>query len=125
MYIFRHSTLYTTLPHDLIKQKCSYLIKWCFEKSDRKYICCNNEREFFSNEKDKYKRYTYWTCDEMIDSLNFLLDNIYIRFGEKMYRQVVGIPIGTNCAPLIAGLFLYCYESQFMANFIKTLLNQI
>ena len=60
---------------------------------------------FFSNEKDKYKRYTYWTCDEMMDSLNFLLDNIYIRFGEKIYRQVVGIPMGTNCAPLIADLF--------------------
>ena len=113
------STLYTTLPHDLIKQKFSYLIKWCFEKSDHKYICCNNERAFFSNEKDKYKRYTYWTCDEMIDSLNFLLDNIYIRFGEKIYRQVVGIPMGTNCAPLIADLFLYCYESQFMAKLHK------
>ena len=55
----------------------------------------------------------------MIDSLNFLLDNIYIRSGEKIYRQVVGIPMGTNCAPLIADLFLYCYESQFMAKLHK------
>ena len=55
----------------------------------------------------------------MIDSLKFLLDNIYIRFGEKIYRQVVGIPMGTNCAPLIADLFLYCYESQFMAKLHK------
>lgn len=113
------STLYTTLPHYLIKQKFSDLIKWFFDKSDGKYICCNKEKSFFSNEKDKYKRYTYWTCEEMIDSLNFLLDNIYIRFGEKTYRQVVGIPMGTNCAPLIADLFLYCYESQFMAKLHK------
>ena len=27
-----------------------------------------------------------------------------------LYRQVVGIPIGTNCAPLVADLFLFCYE---------------
>ena len=65
------STLYTTLPHDLIKQTFSYLIKWCFKKSDHKYICRYNGRAFFSNEKDKYKRYTYWTRNEMIDSLNF------------------------------------------------------
>ena len=36
------------------------------------------------------------------------------RFGTKLYRQVVGIPMGTNCAPLIADLFLFCYERDFM-----------
>ena len=32
----------------------------------------------------------------------------------KLYRQIVGIPIGTNCAPLVADLFLFCYERDFM-----------
>ena len=48
------------------------------------------------------------------DALTFLLDNIFIRFGTKLYRQVVEIPIGTNCAPLVADLFLFCYERDFM-----------
>ena len=47
-------------------------------------------------------------------ALTFLLDNIFIRFGTKLYRQVVGIPVGTNCAPLVADLFLFCYERDFM-----------
>ena len=46
----------------------------------------------------------------------FLLDNIYIRFGTKLNRQIVGIRMGTNCAPLVAGLFLFCYERDFMKN---------
>ena len=50
----------------------------------------------------------------MCDALYYLLDNIYIRFGTKLYRQIVGIPMGTNCAPLVADLFLYCYERDFM-----------
>ena len=29
-------------------------------------------------------------------------------------RQIVRIPMGTNCAPLVADLFLYCYERDFM-----------
>ena len=33
-----------------------------------------------------------------------------------LYRQIVGIPMGTNCAPLIADLFLFCYERDFMAS---------
>ena len=49
----------------------------------------------------------------MGEALAFLLDNIYIRFGSKFYRQLVGIPMGTNCAPLVADLFLLYYESDF------------
>ena len=43
-----------------------------------------------------------------------ILDNIFIRYGNTLYRQVIGIPMGTNCAPLVADLFLYCYEKEFM-----------
>ena len=46
--------------------------------------------------------------------LTFLLDNIFIRFGTKLYRQVVGIPMGTNFAPVDADLFLFCCERDFM-----------
>ena len=48
--------------------------------------------------------------------LIYLLDNIYIRFGTKLYRHVVGIPVTTNCAPLVADLFLFCYERDFMTS---------
>ena len=52
----------------------------------------------------------------MCEALIYLLDNIYIRFGTKLYRQFVGIPMGTNCAPLVADLFLFCYERDFMTS---------
>ena len=42
------------------------------------------------------------------------MDNIYIRFGTKLYRQIVGNSMGTNGAPLVADLFLFCYERDFM-----------
>ena len=37
-----------------------------------------------------------------------------------VYQQIVGIPIGTNCAPLIADLFLFCYERDFMSYLLKS-----
>ena len=55
-----------------------------------------------------------WTCQKMCDALHYLLDNIFISFGSKLYRQIVRIPMGTNCAPLVADLFLFCYERDFM-----------
>ena len=56
----------------------------------------------------------YGLVRKCVKTLTFLLDNIYIRFGAKLYRQIVGIPMGTNCAPLVADLFLFCYERDFM-----------
>ena len=52
----------------------------------------------------------------MCEAQTYLLDNIFIRFGTKLYRQIVGIPMGTKCAPLIVDLFLFCYERVFMAS---------
>ena len=50
----------------------------------------------------------------MCDALYYLLDNVFIRFGSKLYRQIVGISMGTNGAHLVADLFLFCYERDFM-----------
>ena len=47
------------------------------------------------------------------------MDNIFIRFGTKLYRQTIGIAIGTNCAPLVADLFVFCYERDFMKSFSR------
>ena len=55
-----------------------------------------------------------WSCQNVCDALSYLLDNIYIRFRTKLYRQIVGIPMGTNCTHLVADIFLYCYERDFM-----------
>ena len=39
---------------------------------------------------------------------------VFLRFGSKLYRHIVGIPMGTNCAPLVADLLVFCYERDFM-----------
>ena len=72
---------------------------------------------FFASEE--HTNYDLWTCQKVTDALIYLLDNIYIRFGSKLYRQNVGIPMGTNCAPLVADLFLFCYERDFMKSLTK------
>ena len=60
------------------------------------------------------KRYHSRSCQKVCDALRYLLDNIFIRFGSKMYRQIAGFPMASNCAPLVAVLSFLCYESNFM-----------
>ena len=50
----------------------------------------------------------------MCDTLHYLLDSIFIRFGSKLYSQIVSIPMGTNFVPLVADLFMFCYNRDFM-----------
>ena len=52
--------------------------------------------------------------------LEFLVDNIFVVFGGKVVQQIVGIPIGTNCAPILADIFLYSYEAEFIQSLLST-----
>ena len=51
--------------------------------------------------------------------LECLIDNIFAMFGGRVFQQTVGIPMGTNCAPLLADLFLYSYEADFIQGLLK------
>ena len=86
-------TLYTTLPNNLIKEKFLDL-----KKSSLKlylYLAYKDKKAFFTSTDHSHK---LWSCQNICETLSYLLDNIYIRFGNKLYRQIIGIPMGTNCA---------------------------
>ena len=61
-----------------------------------------------------------YTADNIYKTIEFLIDNIFVQFGGRLFRQVIELPIGTNCAPLLADLFLYSYENEFLHNMIKS-----
>ena len=67
--------------------------------------------------------YTFTSQNEYLETdiirmVEFLIDNICVEFGGHIYQQTVGIPMGTNGAPLVADLFLYSYE-VFLYNICK------
>ena len=88
------------------------LIERIFQRKGSFYIAYNDRNAFFTS--DAVRNYNLWSCQKVCVALTFLLDNIYKRFGSKLYRQIVGIHLGTNYAPLVADLFLFCYERDFM-----------
>ena len=60
-----------------------------------------------------------YTANDICKMIEFLVDNIYVTFGGQLFRQMVGIPMGTNCAPLLADLFIYSYENEFFDKLVK------
>ena len=98
------STLYTTLPHNLIKDNFIDLIKRTSIEKAFLTLHVTTQTRFYPSEKPK--KYHTWSCQNVCDALTFLFDNIFL-FSTKLYRQVVGISMDTNCAPLVADLFLF------------------
>ena len=78
------------------------------------YLCTSEKVGFFSNKK--YNSYKCWNCTELCEAFTFLMENMFVQFDVMLYLQVVGIPMGTICAPFIADLFLYSEERDFMLN---------
>ena len=61
-----------------------------------------------------------YTADNNCKIIELLIDNIFVHFGGCLFHQMIGILMGTNCAPLLADLFLYSYENEFLDNMIRS-----
>ena len=51
-------------------------IERTFQREGSPYLACNDRNAFFTSEKPK--KYHAWSCQNVCDALNFLLDNILI-----------------------------------------------
>ena len=119
---FDFSTLYTTIPHQKLKDRLTSIIRnaFIFKNGNRryKYLVLGHEEAYFvkehSDSKSKYSE------DDIIKMLEFLVDNIFVVFAGKVFQQTIGIPMGTNCAPLLADIFLYSYEADFIQSLLST-----
>ena len=46
-----------------------------------------------------------FTKNSLKKAVKYLLGNCYFKLGNKIFRQIIGIPVGSNPAPLFANLF--------------------
>ena len=119
--IFRFLTLYTTIPHDKLKSKLKEIINQCFfhKNGNRRFqfvVIGYKDTYFVRDQSDAPQKYSDL---DVIKMLEYLIDNIFVEFGGRIFQQTIGIPMGTNCAPLLADLFLYSYEAEFVQCLLK------
>ena len=98
------------MPYNRFNVELTKLIEQTFNREGSLYLTCNETHAVFTSEKPKL--YKLWSCQKISDALHNVF--ILLRFGSKLYKQIVGSPTGTNCAPLVADLFLFCCERYFM-----------
>src|SRR3982751_6633898 len=91
------------------KSQMRWVIEKAFKGMNKKYIRINKFCARWSNKREKNSDVTFVESETLIKMINWLVDNIYVIVGDKVFRQVIGIPMGTDCAPFLANLFLFSY----------------
>lgn len=139
LYTGDFSTMYTTIPHRALLAAISDCIKEAFEWEATQRdtdvenigICwtkvtngstgdvqcsytkrTNVNRSPSTNRTDS--KNVSFTKAQLVTGVRFLINNTYVVNGHSIRKQVIGIPMGTNCAPVLANLFLYAYESRYI-----------
>lgn len=112
------STLYTSIPHDKLKNEIAHLVRKAFHGMKKAYIKVTSYKAYWSN-SNKPRHAFFIDCDKLILLIDWLIDNTYVTVGNKVFRQTIGIPMGTDCAPFLANLFLFSYEFKFLNEQLK------
>ena len=114
---FDFSTLYTKIPHKKLLDVLYHLVDFCFEGGTHELISVSNVRARWVSKSSKAG--LTFNRNAVKDAIKYLMDNCYFTFGEKLFRQIVGIPMGSDPAPFMANLFLYHYESKWVKSLKK------
>ena len=118
MSTFDFSTLYTKIPHLKLISVLNELIDFCFQggtnnlvavtKSGAKWVS-NCSKHILTFDKAKIK-----------GAVKYLMENCQFTLGEKLFQQIIGIPMGSDPAPFMTNLFLYYYESRWIKELKRT-----
>jgi hypothetical protein len=110
------TTLYTNIPHKDLKLKIKWVIDTIMKDGKKIYVSSNGNYVSFKSRNNTNQI----DAKSLVNYVNYLIDNIYITVGDRIYRQVIGIPMGTDCAPFLANLYLYALEFDFLDRMTKT-----
>lgn len=109
------STLYTKIPHNQLLSNIQNFINEVFScVKVKKYICCSakSKNAYFTKTRSSSKR--CFDKEQLMDAIQCIVNNSYITFHDIVYRQMIGVPMGTNCAPYLANIYLHQYEYSYL-----------
>ena len=108
------ATLYTNIPHEELKNNIRVLVREAFKVRGAKYLVVDRHgNAHLSLVTSLTAECTSIDGSKLLEWMEYLINNVYIKVGNRVYRQTIGILIGMLC-PSVANLFLFYYEYSYM-----------
>ena len=114
---FDFSTLYTKIPHDKLLRVLNSLVDFCFTGGSRKFISVTKSGARWVGDASHCQ--LVFTKEKVKEAVCYLLEQCYFKMGESVFRQIIGIPMGSDPAPFFANLFLYFFERKWVMDLKK------
>ena len=94
------------------------IIDFCFDGGENQFLKVSSSL-CTQWVKDKPTSGVHFDRDSLKNAVKYLITNSFFTVGSKIFRQIIGIPMGSDPAPFFANLFLYFYENKWMSNIKK------
>ncbi len=108
------STLFTTLPHQVIKACLFQLVDMCYKNAGKRFIAIGYNKEWYANEPGEQNADCY-SLEDVKELISTVLDETYVQFAGIIFKQIKGVTMGGNSSSLIADLTLSVMEFNYMA----------
>ena len=105
------ATLYTNIPHEGLKMNIRNLVREAFKVRGAKYLIVHSHGKAHRSQVPSFvTRCMSLDENKLVELTEYLIDNVYVKAGNNVYRQNICIPMGTDCAPQLANLYLFYHE---------------
>ena len=117
MKTFDFSTLYTKIPLDDLKEKLNEIVDKAFKGGHNKYIQITSKtaRWFHSKKNESF------TKEDIFSVIDLVIDNSFFKFGDKVFRQSIGIPMGIGMEMLTKENYSAAKKFNYTRRFIDDL----
>ena len=97
------------MPYKMLKSRTSKFVHNVVRENDGSarytHVKITRSKRYFTNDINGGGDNMY-IAGNICKMLEVLIDNLFVQFGGSLFRQIFGVPMGLNCAPLLADLFL-------------------
>ena len=107
---FGVSTLYAKIPYDKLLKAFNELIDFCFKGGDGEFIYVDGQRAIWT--KHERSGFINFTKSNLKKAAKYLLKKGYFKLGNRIFRQIIGIPVGLEPA--------HYYESRCIRQLRKS-----
>lgn len=133
------STMYPSMDLTCVKKKLTDYVTLVFEHAKQSEYPLNEPKVLVLRRRGVNKHPWRQACTEqacqckntlcqqtvtqerLVQWIVYLVDNLHVRVGDKIMRQVIGVPMGTSCSPWLANLTLFMYELEYFSSQISQL----
>ena len=117
---FDFSTLYTMIDQEDLKEKLKWTVDKAFAGGTNQWIRVDSNNAQFHGSKNNANSRKLYSKDDVHGMIDSIIDNAIFSFGNLTFRQVIGLPMGTDPAPFMANLYLFYYEFHYMQELAST-----